>query len=115
MGANEKFAAAYHNRTRYEEVTRMALEAQIDGDESLRYLYTHNPVQHYQMKMLAMTLAHFDHAAREEGVDDHTTARILNRVLYGAPDGTLALRRERLRMVHDIYAKTALTPPPNLF
>lgn len=112
MGANEKAEATYHGRSREQQVEKIAVEALVDQEDRYAVQRFHTDASyHYQVRMLAMTLAHFDRAAREEGVDDATTARILNRVLFGDPDGTAQLRRERLRMIQQIYAQSALTPP----
>lgn len=66
----------------------------IDQQPGLRQALLHDPVQHMQAEALQRTLDMVECALTDEGVPDDVRRRVVNRVVWGEPEGRV-----------DVYAR----------
>lgn len=69
------------------EFTDATIGHYIDQQPGLRETLLHDVVQHRQAEQLRQTLAAVERAMADEGVPDEARRRVINRVVWGEPEG----------------------------
>lgn len=69
------------------EFTDDAVGRYIDQQPAMREALLHDVVQHRQAEQLRQTLAAVERAMADEGVTDEARRRVINRVVWGEPEG----------------------------
>ncbi|MFD4596744.1 hypothetical protein ACFWPQ_01800 [Streptomyces sp. NPDC058464] len=59
----------------------------LDQQPGMREALLHDPVQHYQAQFMRRTLAAADRAMADEDVPDAVRRRVVNRIVWGEPEG----------------------------
>lgn len=69
------------------EYTDDSLNRYLDQQPGMRKALLTDPVQHMQAEVLRQTLAAVNRAMADEGVSEEARRRVLNRVVWGEPEG----------------------------
>lgn len=64
-----------------------ALSRYLNQQPGMREALLHDPVQKMQAEMLRRTLTMVERALTDEGVPDDVRRRVINRVIWGEPEG----------------------------
>ena len=104
------------------ERTDDTLNRYLAQQPGMREALLHDPVQHMQAEALRQTLAMVERALTDEGVPDDVQRRIVNRVVWGEPEGRVDFHarvretREQILSAYDLPTEltdtwTANHPP----
>lgn len=93
------------------EFTDDALGRYLDQQPGMRQALLTDPVQNMQAKALRQTLNMVERALVDEGVPDDVRRRVINRVVWGEPEGSVdvharMLDPERLRRERELLLTT---------
>ncbi|HEY6114639.1 MAG TPA: hypothetical protein VI172_01660 [Candidatus Dormibacteraeota bacterium] len=69
------------------ETTDRVLGRYLDQQPGMREALLNDPVQHAQTELMRRTLDAVDRAMADEGVPDDVRRRVVNRVVWGEPEG----------------------------
>lgn len=69
------------------EFTDGILGRYLDQQPGMREAILRDPVQHQQAEQLRQTLAAVERAMADEGVPDDARRRVINRAVWGEPEG----------------------------
>ena len=95
------------------EYTDHTLNRYLNQQPGMRKALLTDPVQHMQVEALRRTLAMADRAMADEGVSEETRRRVVNRVVWGEPEGHVDVYTQmddRARMA----ASASFSLPPDL-
>lgn len=77
----------------------------LDQQPGMRQVLLHDPAQHMQVEALRRTLDMVERALADEGVPDGVQRRVVNRVVWGEPEGYVDVRarmREQVIAAYDL-------------
>jgi hypothetical protein len=87
------------------DFTDEALGRYLDQQSGMREALLHDPVQHAQIEALRQTLTLTERALADEGIPEDVRRRVVNRVVWGEPEGLVdvraqfdAIRKQMLKM-----------------
>ena len=86
--------------------TDEVLNRYLGQQPRMREAFLTDPVQHSQVEGLRQTLAMMERALADEGIPDETARRVINRIVWGEPEGYVDVhaRAEKLQKeMLDIY------------
>jgi hypothetical protein len=83
----------------------------LDQQPGMREALLKDPVQHMQAEVLRQTLNMVERALIDEGVPEETRRRVLNRAIWGEPEGRVDVHArmrdpEKLRRERDLLLTT---------
>lgn len=88
------------------EFTDRTLSRYLDQQPGMRHALLHDPAQHMQVEVLRRTLDMVERALADEGVPDDVQRRVVNRVVWGEPEGYVDVHaqmdRQRLAMAENV-------------
>lgn len=87
------------------EFTDDTLGRYLNQQPGMRETLLHDPVQHAQTELMRRTLAAMEHAMADEGVDEEARRRVVNRVVWGEPDGLRDAHAEMRTRVTEFHRK----------
>lgn len=93
------------------EFTDATLGQYLDHQPELRAALLHDPVQKAQIEALRQTLTMMERALADEGVQDETRRRVINRIVWGDPEGLVDVHAQMLRVRKQMLAADL---PPDL-
>lgn len=93
------------------EFTDGTLSRYLDQQRGMRRALLEDPVQCAQTELLRRTLAAMERAMVDEGVDEDAQRRIVNRVVWGDPDGLRDAYAEMRRREAELHRKLPWTNP----
>jgi hypothetical protein len=82
-----------------------ALGRYLDQQPGMREAFHTDPLQHAQVKWMRQTLAAAERAMADEGVPDEARRRVINRIVWGEPEGRVdvhARMREQVLAAYDL-------------
>jgi hypothetical protein len=88
-----------------------ALSRYLDRQPGMREALLHDPVQNMQAEMLRQTLTMVERALTDEGVPDEVRRRVINRVIWGEPEGRIDAHAQMARVRKQMLAADL---PPDL-
>lgn len=80
------------------EFTDDTLNRYLAQQPGMREALLRDPVQHMQAEALRQTLAMVERALADEGVPDDVQRRVVNRVVWGEPEGRVDVHAQMVRM-----------------
>lgn len=83
------------------EFTDHTLNRYLAQQPGMREALLHDPVQHMQAEVLRQTLDMVERALIDEGIPDDARRRVINRVVWGEPEGHVDVHA-KLRMERDL-------------
>ncbi|MFL6096097.1 MAG: hypothetical protein ACJ71Y_11665 [Blastococcus sp.] len=86
-----------------------ALDRYIAGNAEARSAYLQDPVQHAQVELQRRLLDAAERAMDAEGVPEEARQRVVNRIVWGDPEGVVDVHAQRLAAV--VAAQDATAPP----
>ncbi|MGW5477686.1 hypothetical protein [Streptomyces sp. NPDC004008] len=90
------------------EFTDGTLGRYLDQQPGMRETLLRDPVQHAQTELMRRTLEATERAMADEGVPDEARRRVVNRVVWGEPEGFVDVRarfREQVLAAYDLPTK----------
>lgn len=93
------------------EYTDDTLNRYLDQQPGMRRQLLHDPVQHAQTELMRRTLGALERAMVDEGVGEEAQRRIINRVVWGDPDGLRDAYAEMRRREAELHRKLPWTNP----
>jgi hypothetical protein len=87
------------------EFTDDALGRYLNQQPGRRQALLHDPAQHMQVEALRRTLCMVERAMIEEGLPDDVQRRVVNRVVWGEPEGYVDVRarvQEQVLAAYDL-------------
>jgi hypothetical protein len=93
------------------EFTDDALGRYLDQQPGMRRALLTDPVQCAQTELMRRTLDALDRAMTDEGVDEEPRRRVVNRVVWGDPDGLVDVYAEKRRRVTAFHRKHPWASP----
>jgi hypothetical protein len=83
----------------------------VDHQPGLREALLHDPVQKAQIEALRQTLAMMERALADEGIRDETRRRVINRIVWGDPEGLVDVHAKMMEVRKQMLAANL---PPDL-
>jgi hypothetical protein len=93
------------------EFTDDTLDRYLDQQPGMRRALLNDPVQCAQTEVLRRTLVALERAMVDEGVDEEARRRVVNRVVWGDPDGLRDTHAEMRDRVAELHRKHPWTSP----
>ncbi|HEY9410779.1 MAG TPA: hypothetical protein VIP77_14460 [Jiangellaceae bacterium] len=90
-----------------------ALDRYLAGTAEARRAYLQDPVQHAQVELQRQLLDAADRAMGAEGVLEETRQRVVNRIVWGDPEGVVDVHAQRLAAM--VAAQDATAPPVDTY
>jgi len=87
------------------------LNRHIDQQPGMRRKLVEDPIQCAQTELLRRTLHAMERAMTDEGVAEEAQQRIVNRVVWGDPDGLRDAHAEMRNRVAELHRKMPWTNP----
>lgn len=87
------------------EFTDDALGRYLDQQPGMREALRHDPVQKAQIEALRQTLTMMERALTDEGLSEDVRRRVVNRVVWGQPEGFVDVHarvREQVLAAYDL-------------
>lgn len=87
------------------EYTDNTLSRYLDQQPGMRQALLHDPAQHMQVEALRRTLSMVERALADEGLPDDVQRRVVNRVVWGEPEGYVDVRarvQEQVLAAYDL-------------
>lgn len=76
-----------------------ALDRYLDQNAEVRRAYLNDPVQHAQVELQRQVLDAADRAMAREGVPESARNRVVNRIVWGDPEGLVDVHAQRMDQV----------------
>ncbi|MFE2712243.1 hypothetical protein ACFXKI_09695 [Streptomyces mirabilis] len=76
----------------------------IDRQPGMRAALLHDPVQKAQIEALRQTLTMMDRALADESVPEETRRRVINRIVWGDPEGLVDVHAQMLNVRKQMLA-----------
>lgn len=80
------------------EFTDDTLGRYLNQQPGMREALLHDPMQHAQAQSLRQTLAAVERAMTDEGMPDDVRRRVINRVVWGEPEGRVDVHAQMDRV-----------------
>lgn len=75
----------------------------LDQQPGMRQALLEDPVQHAQTELMRRTLDATDRAMADEGVPEETRRRVVNRIVWGEPEGLVDVHAKIRNQVLALY------------
>jgi hypothetical protein len=94
------------------EFTDDALARYLNQQPGMREALHNDPVQHAQTEMVRQSLAAAERAMADEGIPEEVRRRVINRIVWGEPEGRVDMHAQMDRVRKQIA--DAYDLPPDL-
>ena len=85
------------------------LDRYLAGSAEARRAYLEDPIQHAQVELQRQLLDAAERAMTDEGVPEDARHRVVNRIVWGDPEGLVDVHAQRLAAM--VAVQTAAAPP----
>lgn len=81
-----------------------SLSRYLDQQPGVREALLHDPVQHAQVEALRQTMATAERALSDEGIPVDVQRRVVNRIVWGEPEGRVDFYAKRREVQEQVFA-----------
>jgi hypothetical protein len=96
------------------EFTEDTLGRYLDQQPGMRKVLLTDPMQHAQAEQLRQTLAAADRAMADEGVPEAVRRRVVNRIVWGEPEGLVDVHAQVRERTIAAYRSMPMPSPEAL-
>jgi hypothetical protein len=87
-----------------------SLDRYLDGNAEAKRAYLEDPIQHAQIELQRQALDAADRAMASEGIPEDVRNRVVNRIVWGEPEGLVDVHAQRIDQAIAAYGRLSTRP-----